>query len=96
MIGTLLLILWGASFTGCMARWSKRYQAGIYKFSGEPDPDEAFMGHLALGLIPVLGAAYLIGGWALAREQAEIKRQKELAAEQARTDRILAEHSVLP
>lgn len=96
MIEYILLTLWAASFTGCMARWSKRYQAGVYNIKGEPDPDEAFFGHLALGLIPVLGAAYLIGGWALARERAEQARLKQLAADEARADRILSEHSVLP
>ena len=92
MIWYLMLALWVASFTGCMARWSKRYQSGIYRLQGNPDAEDAFMGHLLLGLVPVLGAAYLLGGMMLAREQAEEKRRKELAAEEARADRILAEH----
>lgn len=95
MITTILLVLWGASFTGCMARWSKRYQSGVYGIRGNPDADEAFLGHLALGAIPILGAAYLFGAWSLAREQAELKRQKELAAAEARADRILSEHGGL-
>lgn len=96
MIEYVLYTLWGLSFMGCMARWSKRYQAGDYSINGQPDADEAFFGHLALGVIPVLGAAYLFGAWSLARERAEAKRLKELAAAEARADRILAEHSVLP
>lgn len=76
----------------CVSRWAKRYNSGIYNIKGQPDADEAFMGHFFMGLLWPLGLAYLIGAAQNERQLAAEKRAKELAAAEARADRILAEN----
>ena len=87
-----------------MTRWSKRYTAGEYfvnkdqyygdKLLGTTTDDNssaAFFAHLGMGLVPIIGFAFLTGEWLNKREQKALDEQKFKALEEARLDKLLME-----
>lgn len=77
----------------CMARWSKRYLAGTYRLTGTPDAAEAWWGHLAMGLVPIFGFAYVFGSWQHKRELEAAAKAKEIENAQKDVLRLVQKDS---
>ncbi len=81
-----------------LTRWSKRFAAGDYDYrnsygihdsSGGP-----FVAHLAMGLFPLVGIAYLLGTHLNEKEVKHAAQQKKLADNEKEAAKLLKEAGV--
>lgn len=67
-----------------LTRWSKRFAAGMYPDGADtPLAAGAFVGHILMGLIPLVGISYLYGQYLYNKELKSKNLENELASVQS-------------